>query len=436
MSSENNLNFKCCKKVFTHYTCTICFSVYHKCCLLRNKKNIQFLTNNKIICCTYDENYSTREETSLLEKTIHDLEEESDQKNKHIQKLKYEHAIILEEALKNERDLNKLIEEQQAFINEIKQQKHELEKILTEKEVVTKSVATQTSSTISHTTSGTQTENKKHVSTKQADANTEEVSNGEQDITSVEKYCKNKHIPKILIVAGLHGKHLSCMLTRQYSEFVTEAIIKPNALDTDIVKTAIANGKYLGKHDTVIIWTSKPHIKLVDEFIEKMKHTNAIVLTKPYMYGKARNKNSGIYLDNLSFLKELYLKNINKSHVIECNSVLRESNYSSNGCYINNSGKRYLVKAIVKHIHEHFLDDKFTSNQMENNHITNQCVYPRLDEMGINEQKIAKNLAEELKEVRNQTNQDFNINDEIKTSNTEQNKCNFFGGTMKTIELT
>lgn len=64
---------------------------------------------------------------------------------------------------------------------------------------------------------------------------------------SDEKQYTNRH--KILIVASLHGKHVSCILNRQSTEVVTEAIIKPNVLNNDIVKTAIINGKHLSKHN-------------------------------------------------------------------------------------------------------------------------------------------------------------------------------------------
>ncbi|KAG5897244.1 hypothetical protein JTB14_013148 [Gonioctena quinquepunctata] len=177
----------------------------------------------------------------------------------------------------------------------------------------------------------------------------------------------SNHNPKILIVAGTHGRNLSRMLTRQNKDFVIESIIKPDAHDKDIIQTAISSAKKLCKQDVVIIWTSEPHIILIDEFIMKMKHTNPIVLTKPYLYGTDKYKNIEIYRDNLSFFKELHLKKIQKQHVIECNTVLRRSNYSRNGKYIKDIGKWHLAKVINRHIQEKFGEVSLKDEPISNN---------------------------------------------------------------------
>lgn len=59
-----------------------------------------------------------------------------------------------------ERNLNKLIEEQQPIINYLHQQIMELEKIRAVRNGITKNVTTQTSHNIAHKTFGTQTEHK------------------------------------------------------------------------------------------------------------------------------------------------------------------------------------------------------------------------------------------------------------------------------------
>ena len=50
--------------------CVKCTNIYHKCCVLKFKKHIRFIEQNKIICCEED-NPSDKEkvEQSVLEKT-------------------------------------------------------------------------------------------------------------------------------------------------------------------------------------------------------------------------------------------------------------------------------------------------------------------------------------------------------------------------------
>lgn len=76
------------------------------------KENIEFIAENKIICC------QTREpdnmvDTSLLEKAIQDLAEESLMKEKYIEKLKKVKEDLVDEASKNESEMLVRIKEQQ-----------------------------------------------------------------------------------------------------------------------------------------------------------------------------------------------------------------------------------------------------------------------------------------------------------------------------------
>ncbi|KAG5886214.1 hypothetical protein JTB14_006409 [Gonioctena quinquepunctata] len=233
---------------------------------MKHKDNIKFIKNHKIICCAKPE--ELEEEISILEQTIEELTEETQAKNKFIDKQNTENSMLMREALR---------------------------------------------------------------------------------------------------VESTHGRNLSRMLTRQNKDCVIESIIKPDAHDKDIIQTAISSAKKLCKQDVVIIWTSEPHIILIDEFIMKMEHTNPIVLTKPYLYGTDKYKNSEIYRDNLSFFKELHLRKIQKQHVIECNTVLRRSNYSRNGKYIKDIGKWHLAKVINRHIQEKFGEVSVKDEPISNN---------------------------------------------------------------------
>lgn len=72
----------------------------------------RFIKDNKIVCCEKD-NYINPDESerSVLEKTVCELEEDSEMKNKFIDKLKREYKLFVEEAMRNEEELNRLVQE-------------------------------------------------------------------------------------------------------------------------------------------------------------------------------------------------------------------------------------------------------------------------------------------------------------------------------------
>lgn len=128
--------FKCCKtKVFTHFICTKCFNIFHKSCLLRDKSGIVFTSENKIICCGKDSDWTDEEQDlSILEKTISELDEDNKIKNLHIQKLKKKYEVMTQEALEMENSLNKIIQDKQDQIDELMQEIKYLNKNLKKKE--------------------------------------------------------------------------------------------------------------------------------------------------------------------------------------------------------------------------------------------------------------------------------------------------------------
>ncbi|KAG5883411.1 hypothetical protein JTB14_031299 [Gonioctena quinquepunctata] len=131
--------------------------------------------------------------------------------------------------------------------------------------------------------------------------------------------------------------------------FVIEAIIKPDATDTELIKTAIKHSQSYTKHDFILLWLStlQPYLVdkfIVDKFIQKIKNegTNPIILTQPYQYNNGIN-NMTVYLNNLSVCKELNSRQMKIMNVIECNGVLRKSNYNRNR-EDKQSGKEILGK--------------------------------------------------------------------------------------------
>lgn len=142
------VTYKCCKtKQFLHNVCVKCGSVFHKSCVLKFKSKFKFIKENKIVCCEEDSYASDLNEgnSEFLEKTIHELTEDSELKNNYIQKLKYEHKLFLEEAMKREEEQNDLLTQQKNTIEELNMLINTLKKTIsdkTEKQVNT--ISTQT----------------------------------------------------------------------------------------------------------------------------------------------------------------------------------------------------------------------------------------------------------------------------------------------------
>ena len=125
------ISFKCCKsKQFIHFVCIKCYAIYHKCCIPKFQKSIRFIKDNQLVCCDEDESFvSDRDEVrDVLEKTIHDLTEESDLKNKYIKKIKDDREAFFQEAMKREEDMSELLKRQEQLIEELNNQITDLKK--------------------------------------------------------------------------------------------------------------------------------------------------------------------------------------------------------------------------------------------------------------------------------------------------------------------
>lgn len=106
------MGLKCCKsRSSSYYVCKYCFQIFHKSCLLRMSKNkIQYFADNIINCCLKEENENEiHKEKSSMEETILELEEDNSLKTKHIEILKKNNSLLLQEAIETENDLRNMI---------------------------------------------------------------------------------------------------------------------------------------------------------------------------------------------------------------------------------------------------------------------------------------------------------------------------------------
>lgn len=414
-------NFACCKTkpIPAYYICENCLNIYHRACTLKNRNKFKFIKDHKIQCC--DLTTQTEEEISLLEQTIEELNDETLAKNRYIEKQNKDMKEMMQEAIRQEEEMNQLIATLEKELGEAKVRITELNGIIN-------SVVKKDTNTIA-----VQTNSVKQISrncqTTSTNTPFDESQNNKNFIQPNEQSLKT---PKMLIVAGSIGRNLANIISKETMEYQCQAIIKPGALDIDLLNTALNNTKNFTKKDIVIIWTSELHIQIIDKFLLKLKYTNPIVLTKPYEYGKNETQNYKIYQSNIFFLKQLFERNISMQHVIECNAVLRRSNYSTNGQYIRNTGKLFIAKKIISHIHNNFVGEERKPYEEESNqnmfdylgkHIPTKGDDENLSEDFITQVKTTKkgqlypNLQEmSLLETAEQMTMDINLLDEISSA--------------------
>lgn len=111
------MGYTCCKtKPFASYVCVNCFGLVHKSCLSRSRSKFRIIEGHLIECCQAREKESA---INILETTLREVTEDTQLKTEHIHKLKHDHKIFLEEAVKNETELNEIINKQKTYIDEL-----------------------------------------------------------------------------------------------------------------------------------------------------------------------------------------------------------------------------------------------------------------------------------------------------------------------------
>ncbi|KAG5886611.1 hypothetical protein JTB14_001035 [Gonioctena quinquepunctata] len=143
---------------------------------MKHKDNFKFIKDHKIICCAKPK--ELEEEISILEQTIEELTEETQAKNKFINKQNTENSMLMQEALRVESELNELVESQSNTITEAKAQIRKLDDYIDcikNKPVKTTAVQTISSGNESMSSRDTSVE-EKHIS---VSTQTEQESNTE-----------------------------------------------------------------------------------------------------------------------------------------------------------------------------------------------------------------------------------------------------------------
>lgn len=395
------VNYGCCKtKSFpnTYYICKNCFKVFHRSCVQQSKSKFKFLKDFQITCCDNNENKHVIDEKSILEQTISDLTDNSVTQNKYIERIKHEHKAFVEEATQLEDDLLEQMQKYRKCIEEYEAEILELRATIKRMTIKsTKNGSTQTRVMTKQINEATQTANGKEGTNSLSTqiTNVEESASGlgkdvneqigilQEMLTSIETLTQENKMyqleidelkskfnlfnhdelkekkkstvrpavvgRKVLIVSHYRGRNVGVLLKNLLgNNFVVESIVKPDANDNELIRTALQKGKLLGRNDMVILWPNTSSSSLVRNFLLQLKNTQRLIVTVPYR-SDSSSKNNVIYEKNLELLKSAYQAELGHC-IFECNNVLRKSNYF-NPTNLNRKGKYYLSKSIKNIIH-------------------------------------------------------------------------------------
>lgn len=360
-------NFECCKsKSFPsgYFICIKCLKIYHRCCVLKDKSKYDFIEGFKIRCCDNDSSMKqSDDEKTFLEETISELTENSQFREKHIIQLQKDHEKFIEEATQREEELDTIIKKQQIFIEkankEILSLKQEIQ-YFSGKPTSTKSSQTEQIPVVDKLT---QTTDKIFTRTAIEKSTTTDSTNISED--------KSR---KIILVAGGHGKDLVHVLKKRLQSWTVNSVLKLNAGNKELVKTAIDASKHFTPQDIVLLWPNENFTPLFRHFLSSLRHTNFLILSCPY-HPTNKYFNDRIYNSNLSLYKEVHHSTGGLKNLIEVNLVLKVTNYNRFGYHINKTGKKFIGYEVLRRIlgvsTQNFVTNSISMEKTVNNGNTN-----------------------------------------------------------------
>lgn len=353
--------FECCKlKHFpsSYYICINCFRVFHKSCAMKDKSKFIFTEGFKVKCCQLQSSSEISTiDKSLLEDTISELTESSLLQDQHIVKLKEEHKKFVEEVSIREEELSSFIKDQDILLRKANEESAKLRKeLLRFTEKITNNQFTQTSSSL-YNSKETQTHNLILHST----SGQTPKQNSQVTYSCEKSLAENKTKRKrILLVAGNNGKELAHYLSSYLDDFVIDSILKPNANNAELLRTAVSISKNLTKRDCIIFWPNIHSTWMVSQLKSKLSHTHFIILTTPY-HQHFSIYNERIYHSNVSLYKYVHASEGNLNCLLEVNSISMNHKYGYVGIRIKSIGKKHIATHISQKVRK-LMDNGVLSN--------------------------------------------------------------------------
>lgn len=163
---------------------------------------------------------------------------------------------------------------------------------------------------------------------------------------------------KLLILSDSHGRNL-LNFTRNFENYETQVIFKPNAAMAEIVKDiqGLTNG--YGAEDFVFVMGGSNdnyagfQIRTLKTIVEVSSRTNVILAYVPYRYDHS-------HLNNQIFILNSKIHDFIDKHkeptdlisILDVNRLLHRRHFTGHGLHISNKGKKLLMGCLSGHIME------------------------------------------------------------------------------------
>lgn len=212
---------------------------------------------------------------------------------------------------------------------------------------------------------------------------------------------------KVKFVTNSQGKHMGTQLFRLLGDtFSVESIVKTNADENELLKSAISNAETLTENDILVVWPNKCSKQLIQRLLIPLKHIQTIIITQPYHKYNYKNVNDVIYYSNLELKREAIRASLGHT-ILECNGILRRNNYTRNSITINEIGKYYLGISIRNWIYNRnvLINKCKSSEERISANRSIQEVENNIKEIGsLNGSELdpTPSLAEEMTEAQNE----------------------------------
>lgn len=350
-------NFHCCKSATfpsSYHICINCYKVFHRSCVLKNKKKYTLLDGFKIKCCD-DENTDCNAEKSVLEETILDLTETSNLKDQHILNMRRDHDKFMEEVIQREEEFNDLLSKHKLLLDKANEEIARLRLDIIK--ITSKDTTTESTQTDKKIFSAIMTQTNEEVITNESPDTPFHTMNELPSSNSKMITPKRHRQPQVLIVAGEYGEDLCFYLRNKLEKYYVHTFLKPKATNQELLSTVLQQSRGFTCEDYVIFWPNLTGSYLVNDFLLELQHTNPILLTSPYRFDLLE-ANIVIYNNNISLYKEMHAKSIDLKQIIEVNNILRRTNYNRSGCWLKKIGKKYIAIKLTERISTNRIHNK------------------------------------------------------------------------------
>lgn len=362
--------YKCCLKPLPHFICTNCLNVYHKCCISKtsSKKSYKFLGDNKIICCSVNSNKTLDEVTAditVLEKTISELGEESETKDKYIQKLKHQYSNFMEEAERNETELYAQIDRQKNLIEELRNTINKLQrkKLTLDENSCSASTQVNLSNSTEHKSCMTDGPSKSrdithHVCYHEKGSQTYKSRGNKLESIRTNPPSRSQ----CLILSPNYHCSLGFMLKKNSStKFNINCQDRRQNTFSEIIKHHLVLSKNFNKQDYKIVYLGSgdafqgkmPSESDMKDLVSNSEHTNLIIVGIPTLTMRPILRK---FIDMENELFTNYCQKYKWVNFIDPNNILKPFHIYENG-KLKYSG----LQQIIQYISDEFIDKKCCS---------------------------------------------------------------------------